>query len=263
MKTSQTESENVFREDIKEHRGDYFVVYKPADATLSFATVALVFPNDTTKIAVVDAMEHELEYWLKRFAVPVMISSFDARDDVIRAGHHDNAHLMGYVNPQTGKVVKKWGLFRDEEMPEEQAASAYLKQVYKDVPFRWQEEVRTNAERQAQSMRRALSAITIFVVAIPLLIEIIKASVEWIDHVFAALSIFKGLHEAGKAMGWLKPSRRKQEEDAKKRKMEHYFYHCEKNPEAFTRLKIENFRRESVERTRKEAEEVKHSPNKL
>jgi hypothetical protein len=36
--------------------------------------------------------------------------------------------------------------------------------------------------------------------------------------------------------------------------MRHYYWHCERNVEAFNRLKIQNFERVLMERTRKEAE---------
>ncbi|MCC5960053.1 MAG: hypothetical protein JJU08_12015 [Rhodobacteraceae bacterium] len=42
----------------------------------------------------------------------------------------------------------------------------------------------------------------------------------------------------------------------KKRKMEHYFYHCERNPAGFWRLKSENFESDKRERVRKEADEL-------
>jgi hypothetical protein len=35
--------------------------------------------------------------------------------------------------------------------------------------------------------------------------------------------------------------------------MRHHHYHCRRNPEAFERLKAENFRREEIERTNAEA----------
>jgi hypothetical protein len=38
--------------------------------------------------------------------------------------------------------------------------------------------------------------------------------------------------------------------------MEHYYYHCETNPEAFNRLKIENFEREAIKRTHDEAQAI-------
>ena len=39
--------------------------------------------------------------------------------------------------------------------------------------------------------------------------------------------------------------------------MEHYFYHCERNPDGFMRLKSENFRDDARERVRQEAEELR------
>ncbi len=40
--------------------------------------------------------------------------------------------------------------------------------------------------------------------------------------------------------------------------MRHYFYHCERNPEGFARLKVENFEREAKEQTLKEAEALRN-----
>jgi len=37
----------------------------------------------------------------------------------------------------------------------------------------------------------------------------------------------------------------------------HYHYHCQRNPEAFERLKAENFRREEIERTNAGAQALK------
>jgi len=45
-------------------------------------------------------------------------------------------------------------------------------------------------------------------------------------------------------------------EAKKKSKMEHYYYHCERNPAGFLRLKGENFESDSRERVRKEADEL-------
>jgi hypothetical protein len=52
-------------------------------------------------------------------------------------------------------------------------------------------------------------------------------------------------------------SKRDDEKAEKEQKMAHYFYHCEQNPEGFSRLKIENFKVEAIENTRKESEEIR------
>ncbi len=44
--------------------------------------------------------------------------------------------------------------------------------------------------------------------------------------------------------------------------MRHYYYHCERNPEAFERLKIENFRQEEISRTKSQAAMVKAKRNR-
>jgi hypothetical protein len=132
--------------------------------------------------------------------------------------------------------------------------AGYLQSVYKDVSFRLQDDVRRDAERQAQNTARTVRVIVFFIVVVPVLIEIISLGVAWIGYILSAVSITAGIYKAAKAMGWLKASRRDQEKAEEERKMKHYFWHCERNPEAFTRLKIENFEREAIERTRKEAD---------
>lgn len=251
-------NQKVFRDVIKEHRGHYFVVYKPADVNSSLASVSLVFPEVTVDVSEVRrAMEQELAHWLNRFAVPVVVSAFDAKDDVIRfSDEPNNSHLTGYVDAQSRKLVQWWGLMKDEELPSEQKDADYLERAYQEVPFRLQEEVREEIRRKARTTGRIIRLFVFFVATVPVLIELI-AWATWLGHVLAGLSVTTGLYKIGKAMGWLRPTQREKEEAEKMSRMEHYFYHCERNPEAFNRLKCENFERESIEQTRAEAETLR------
>ncbi len=47
-----------------------------------------------------------------------------------------------------------------------------------------------------------------------------------------------------------------EEKAEKERKMNHYYYHCERNPAGFARLLVENVEKDTSERIRKEAEEL-------
>lgn len=248
----------VFRDKIQEHRGSYFVIYNPADGDSWLATVSLVFPEVTVDVSEVRrAMEQELAHWLNRFAVPVMVSAFNAKDSVIRfSDEPNNTHLTGYVDAQSRKLVQRWGLLKDEEFPSEQKDADYLERAYQGVPFRLQEKVREEARRKARTTGRIIRLFVFFVATVPVLIELI-AWATWLGHVLAGLSVATGLYKIGKAMGWLRPTQREKEEAEKMSKMEHYFYHCERNPETFNRLKCENFERESIERTRAEAETLR------
>jgi hypothetical protein len=141
----------------------------------------------------------------------------------------------------------------------EQLDSKYLARVYRGISFRLQQEVREKALGEARTSGRVIRGIVFFTVVVPVLIEIISLGVTWLAHVLAAISIVTGLYKAGKAMGWLTPSQRDRQKADKDHRMNHYIYHCERNPEAFNRLKFENFERDAIERTRDEAETIRKS----
>ena len=75
--------------------------------------------------------------------------------------------------------------------------------------------------------------------------------------VHGALSLWqatvKGLKLSGK---WRELPKERQTRDDEAR-MRHHHYHCERNPEGFLRLKLENFEREERERIRTEAMALK------
>ena len=244
----------VFREKLKEYRGEYYVIYQPADARLKFAAISLVFFRDSSDIAAIaTAMERELDSWLGRFPVATMVSSFDAKDDLISLkGYRDDDHLTGYPSKSAG-VVSRWQSLRDNEIPSELTDEQYLEQVYAGVPCRLAEEVRRDATAKAKALRRGASLILFFVIVVPVLIQLASVGIAWFGTVISVISILFGLYRAAKAFGWIQPSEREKQKAEKQRKMEHYFHHCEENPEGFNRLKMENFEREAVQRTQAEA----------
>ena len=167
---------NVYRDKVKEGRADYFVTYQPADCRFPFATLDLVFPASRVNGAsVVQSMEQELDIWLKRYPVPVMVSAFDAKEDLIPVhGTSGESHLMGYCDLRTGQTVRRWRLLKDNELPPEQADAEYLQVVYRDVGFRDQGTVRDAARRENRNMVGAARAIVFFMVTVPVLIEVIS-----------------------------------------------------------------------------------------
>jgi hypothetical protein len=247
----------VFREKLKKHRGEYFVVYQPADSEIKFATLSLVFPNNSFDCAgIATAMESELENWLYRFPVPTMVSSFDAKDDLISLKScRDDHHLMGFKS-KTGEIIGRWGTFRNDEMPSEFSSDEYLEHVYAGVPCRPVEEIRRKARAEANSIRRAAALIVLLVILVPVAIQVASLGIAWFGYLVSVVSILFGIYKAAKALGWIKPSEGEKRKTEKRSKMEHYYYHCERNPEGFNRLKMENFEREAVEQTRAEADAI-------
>lgn len=250
--------ENVFRDAIKKHRGKYYVEYKPAIWCSPLATVNLTFPQPIADVEIVrNAMEQELECWLNQYPVPVMITAWDAKDDIVHVSSKDDeSHLFGYVNQHTGQIVKLWKLPGSNELPKEQMKEEYFSLVYEGLPFRRQVDVQHKALREAVTTGRTIRFIVLLVVGVPLLIQVVALGMDWIGYVLSGISISVGLYKLCKVMGWVKPSKREILEAEKNNKMGHYYYHCEKNPDAFNQLKIENFEREAIERTHREAEAI-------
>lgn len=187
-----------------------------------------------------------------------MVTAWDAKETPIRIpSKKDESILWGYMKTGTGTVTRMWGRISSREFPTEQGQPDYFERVYKDVPFRLQEEVRLKAEREWRTIR-AVRFIFFFIVVVPVLIEIVGLGVHWLGHILSAISISVGLYKVAKRIGWIKPSKRQREKAEEDLKKGHYFYHCERNPVGFNRLKAENFEREAIERTRKEAEALQN-----
>ena len=202
-------------------------------------------------------MESEMKTWLNRFRVPVLVSGYDVTEDLIRLPKEQGgSHLMGYVDANNQSVVQRWGVFENEELPPSQMTNDHFALVYTGIPFKLRKDVREKVEREHRKLRiglRIFRAAFIFIALVPVAIELISLGVTWLAYLLQIVSILTGVYKVAKAAGWVQQSKRTKEDAEKQSKMEHYYYHCERNREAFERLKIENFRRDTAERTRKEA----------
>jgi len=250
------DEEEIYREQIKERRETYYVTYQPADSRFCFAFLNLVYPEDVPdKKQIADHVSQEVAEWLSRYPVPVVAAAFDATDECVNHSDAKDFHFIGFVDPITSRIVSKWSSLSDKDLPAEHLRPGYLATVYKSVPSKPKSLVRHEADQKARRLKLGLQIfriISIFGVGIPLLIEIISLGVAWIGYVLATISISTGAFKLGKVFRWIKPSKRQLAKDEEVRKMRHYFYHCERNPNGFNRLKIENFERQSVGETQKE-----------
>jgi hypothetical protein len=254
------DEDDIVRSTIKEDRGDYFVSYRPADRHLPFANISVTFPVLDPELSQVrQAMLHEMRHWLSRFDIPVMITSFDIEDSIITVhDESDTCHLMAFIEPSTGATTQRWGLFRNDEIPDELCQPAHRTRMYAGVPTQSRRQVRKKAERQARMTGRVLRPLLLTMVGFPVAIELVALGVNWLGHVLAALSIGTGIWKLALALRWRKPTKREADNTAMEGKMKHCLHHCERNPDAFARLKAENFRHDIMEATRKEAAEIRN-----
>ncbi len=249
-------------ESLKEARDWYFVEYAPPIEGNPFAIVQLTILSDKDSddhARIASNMEKELLRWIQRYAVPVMVSTFNAVGDLIcLEPEKPSSHLMGRTI-DLGEVETVWGAFESSTLsvlsPKE------LRTIYHDIPFRTAEQIRFEASKDLaltkRSIRLSLAMLILWLVVIPVSIELLGTASPLIGRLVLIYSLWKAFVQLMKLLGKWPQTQRVKEKAVDDLAKNHHHYHCKKNPEGFIRLKIENFEREERERTLKEAEELK------
>lgn len=248
-------------ESIKEDRDWYFVEYSPPTSGYLFAILTLTIPqgdHSLEQIAVV--MEAESASWLKRYPIPLMISAFNSAGDVVNLETVRGCnHLIGYLHAETADVVQAWRLVGNEELPRDALDKAHLQDIYADIPSKTKEDITEQVLEESKKLRVGWWMVFVWAVVVPAAIAVLEWWSDWLGVVVLLYSLGKAVKKALQITGrWPHSSAEKQKEEEEAR-MRHHHYHCERNPEGFLRLKIENFDRWSREEIQKEALSLKSS----
>jgi hypothetical protein len=252
------EPDDIIWKGIKEDRGNYFVEYSPPRASMPFATLQLVFPNAVEKTDVANAMESELTHWLSRYPVPLLVSSFDATEDLISLeGVRPTNHLTGFFREGDPGVTCEWRRMTEEELPKGQMERDHLERVYAGVPSKTGEEIRKESDRYKRSLWIGWFMVFAWLVAVPVIVAFLGLASALVSVLAFIYSVWKAVIQARKLIGKSKKSAQEQEKEREELRMRHHHYHCERNPNGFRRLMMENFDFEARERVRREATAVK------
>jgi hypothetical protein len=256
-KGSEQPSEELRFESIKERRGAYLVEYAPPLPRFSFATLDLIFLGPTDPINVVELMQSELRRWLNRYPAALMVSAFDSAGIIIPINQEQKTSLVGWLN-SGGEVESTWNLSAADEYLKTLPPHPDWRVTYADIPFRTIGQIKSDADKYLRNVRRqAIVEKIIFALwlsVFPATWAILQyVGPTWLAASVLAYSLFKASRAWLKVIGRIKPSKAEIVKTEKQQKMEHYFYHCERNSAAFARLKSENFETDLRERTREEA----------
>lgn len=254
-------NERLHFESIKEHRGSYFVEYQPPVADAPFATLSLVFLASVSPAEAAKRQDEEAGHWLERYPVPLMIWALDDQEDTIVPPNCESGCLVAWVSRESGKIVRSRNLQDLDVFVKGAPPESDWSTIYADVPARPGTENKAAPQNLLQERRRQIRSLNIVVV---LWLAVIPAGYavfeyvgpEWLGLLGLAFVLSKAWKTGSRIWGRGKPSRREKERAEKQRKMEHYFYHCERNPDGFLRLKSENFANDIRNQVRKEAEQI-------
>lgn len=241
------------------HRGWYLVEYAPPVHGTPFATLSLTTLEHAEPTFVALAMETELDTWLRRYPVPVMVSAFtDSGDLIPLAAVRACDHLIGWVDPTAGTPRLHWRIVPSAQLPRLDLSPPALRQMYSDVPFRTTGDLRSATKNQQRTVRAGTILVLTGLVVVPaawLLIEFNAPT--WLSWLVLLYGLAQVYIQALKLLGlWPKSTSDVAAAD-EERRMRHHHYHCERNPDGFRRLVGENLDRESRERTHRDAASLK------
>ena len=239
---------------LKEDRGWYFVEYSPPITNYRFSTLQLSVVESTNDQAVAEAMESEVREWMDRYPVPLMATAFSVDGSVIPlTGLRPIAHLMGWHPAVGSQPILMWELVDNDRLPDCALDREFVKTTFANIPSKTGREIKSEVAQYIATMKLGWWLVFVWAVVVPLGVAMLEWWSDLLGLLVLGYAFVKAAIQALRLTGRLPKSNRQRETEARELRMRHHHYHCERNPEAFERLKNENFSTEEIERTKAEA----------
>lgn len=222
-----------------------------------FAILDLMILGAASNECIAEAMEFETCEWTKRYPIPIMVSAFDKKGDLVNLENvRQCSHLMAFIENE--KLSLYWELLKDEVIPDVALKKSHLLATYKNINYTTSGELQRTAARNLVGKKIGWFIVFLWAVIIPVAVTTIEFfSPEWVAVIVFFYSLYQAYVKAMKLLGKTPKTPQELAKEEEERTMRHHHYHCEQNPEAFQKLKFENFEQDSIDRIKKESVEVK------
>lgn len=203
-------------------------------------------------------MESEAKHWVARYPVPLMATAFSLDGDVFPLKPARTIdQLLAWPDVDKPAAILRWELIPDEELPAVALDRNRLRNIFSNVPYRTGRDIQKEANKHSATLKFGWWLVFLWAVVVPLGVAVLEWWSDYLGLTVLGYAFFKAATEALRLTGRLPKSQHIKEKEDRELKMRHYHYHCERNPEAFERLKAENFHQEAIEQTLSEAAALK------
>jgi hypothetical protein len=242
---------------LREHRGWYLVEYSPPMQNYLYSILQISVLEERGARAVVQALEAEARAWLQRYPIPLMATAFSADGSVLALnGARPTNYLMAWSEPLQAEPVLRWETVSNEVLPDIAKDRQFLEELFAAFPSKTGREIQAEVASHVVKRRVGWWLVFVWAVVVPITVAVLEWWSDLLGLAVLAFAFAKAGMQALRLTGRLPKSASQAAKEAEELRMRHHHYHCERNPEAFDRLKIENFRREETERTKQQAEEL-------
>ena len=244
-------------DDIEEKRDGFYVEYSPVFTDQEFAILRVNIYDAKLSDNIKNIAESELKYWALKYPTPIMLMIDNKTDEEWRTkdiiGHR---FLLGY--PKLGKVILHWDEYPEAEEPDINLSKESLAKIYSGLNFSTYEEVVAKQKIEAKGRKLLLLILTLWACVIPSLIAFLGWSNPIVSFMALAYSWYVAFNKGMELWGRKKKSDKDLAQDKAQLDKDHHHYHCQLNPEAFLRLKNENFKKERLEKERIKIESMRN-----
>lgn len=249
-------NEKIYFSQIKQKGDGYFVTYTPPQPGMRFASFGITFMHDVDSETALKILEQQSEYWTKKYPVSVMGMVYNKEGDSIKfEGMRPSNHLTTLV--KNGSHERYWDFVDDNAFPNLWAAPERLIELYDDVSYKTQSQINSEVNQKYKGIRTIKLMILFWAVFVPLMVAILEFfSPDWIALIVLIYSFWKAYQKWLVMTGKKEKSEKELEKEKEDLAMRHHHYHCKINPDGFLKLKLENFKNDSTERTQKEYDSI-------
>lgn len=246
------------RKEQKEKREDYYVTYHFANSYSFLANLSITYIIACPEDRVISDIEKEFRIWFERYPVPLMASAFDFEENLIDLPSRDDwSHYSGYQTLE-GKLVCGWYHMKNSDIPDFCKTEQYQEKIYQNVSYIDSEELALKVNKKfrirAIVVRLFVCMITIIIPLAWLIGGIFYQTIAFLSTAFAFIIL---LYKTLRLAGIIPKTNYEKQKAEKERKKNHYFYHCELNPDGFESLKTENFKKETRQYIKNEYDKIK------
>lgn len=253
-------SDDIRFSKIKEDRGWYFVEYTPPILNVRFSILELSIIDSPDLETIAIALETEAKVWLSRYPVPIMATAYSLDESVLPLKKvRPFNHLTAWIDTENQMSVMHWELVGDKNLPDIALNREHLKEIFSTFPSKSGLEINKEIAQLMKSDRAGWWLVFLWAVVVPVLVAVVEWSSDILGLLVLLYAFYKAVIEALRLTGKLPKSKRKLQKEREEAQIRHHHYHCVRNPDAFARLKIENFQKDAIERTLAESKAIKAS----
>jgi hypothetical protein len=250
---------NLKFEKIQEGRSDYYCEYSAPSLNANFAILNITFPNESNIANAKSICETEIEHWVRKYGVPILLFAWNSSEDQISLQENSNSNplenkLIGWLDNSDGSFKKSYRRDEQDRALKLYTAPTDWREVYKGINYIELDTSKTAANARAIDLLKKIRfqkiVLVVWLAVIPACWAIIQyCDPLWLGIAVTIYAVYRSILDGLKTWGYIKPTMAEREKSRIYAQKEHHHYHCIQNPDGFLRLKLENFKREAENET--------------